>query len=149
MMITTPADIEQVSFAIRDAVAPVFLLTGIGSLLSVLVNRLGRAVDRARTLNALTPEQRHQRFEEEFALIVRRTALMRWTAGLLTFAGLCVSISIMTIFIGMATRIDLKMVVLISFIISMCSLICGLLCFLREVILASQEVIAPRHTGHG
>jgi hypothetical protein len=38
---TAIIDIHLVSEAIRDAVAPVFLLTGIGSILDVMVGRLG------------------------------------------------------------------------------------------------------------
>ncbi|MEQ1767331.1 MAG: DUF2721 domain-containing protein, partial [Methylotenera sp.] len=48
---TPITDIHSVSEAIRDAVAPVFLLTGIGSILGVLIGRLGRSIDRARLLN--------------------------------------------------------------------------------------------------
>ena len=36
--------------AIELAVAPVFLLTGIGAILAVMTNRLGRVIDRARVL---------------------------------------------------------------------------------------------------
>jgi hypothetical protein len=50
------ADIPTVSQAIRDAVAPVFLITGVGSILGVLTNRLGWAVDRYRKLNELKPD---------------------------------------------------------------------------------------------
>lgn len=143
MMINTPTDIRDVSEAIRDAVAPVFLLTGIGSILAVLVNRLGRAVDRARTLNTFNPELR-KKYIEELDIIVMRTGWMRWSVGLFIFAGLCVSLSIISIFLGVAIRINLKDFVLITFITAMFSLIFGLLCFLREIILASQEVIT-RH----
>lgn len=143
MIFSTPSDIRDVSVAIRDAVAPVFLLTGIGSILSVLVNRLGRAIDRARNLNALTLEQR-KKFLDELDIIVRRTTWMRWSVGLFIFAGLCVSLSIASIFIGVASRINLSDFVLITFITAMFSLIFGLLSFLREIILASQEVIT-RH----
>ena len=143
MIFNTPSDIHEVSVAIRDAVAPVFLITGIGSFLAVLVNRLGRAIDRARNLNALNREQR-QKFLAELDIIVRRTAWMRWSVGLFIFAGLCVSLSIASIFIGVATKISLSDFVLIAFITAMFSLIFGLLCFLREIILASQEVIT-RH----
>jgi hypothetical protein len=142
-MLSTPSDIHDVSFAIRDAVAPVFLLTGIGSILSVLVNRLGRSIDRARTLNALKPEQR-QEFLDEFGIIVRRTKWMRWSVGLFIFAGLCVALSIASVFIGVAIGVHLTNFVLFAFITAMFSLIVGLLCFLREIILASQEVIT-RH----
>lgn len=142
MIFTTPSDILDVSNAIRDAVAPVFLLTGIGSILSVLVNRLGRAIDRARTLNALNSEQR-KKFLDELDIIVRRTAWMRWSVGLFIFAGLCVSMSIAAIFIGVAISIHLSGFVLVTFITAMFSLIIGLIFFLREIILASQEVITP------
>lgn len=142
MIFTTPSDILDVSNAIRDAVAPVFLLTGIGSILSVLVNRLGRAIDRARTLNALSSEQR-KKFLDELDIIVRRTAWMRWSVGLFIFAGLCVSMSIAAIFIGVAIHIHLSGFVLVTFITAMFSLIVGLIFFLREIILASQEVITP------
>lgn len=141
-MLTTPSDIHDVSFAIRDAVAPVFLLTGIGSILSVLVNRLGRSIDRARTLNTLNLEQR-EAFLDEFNIIVRRTRWMRWSVGLFIFAGLCVAISIASVFIGVAIGVHLTNFVLLTFITAMFSLIFGLLCFLREIILASKEVITP------
>lgn len=142
-MLTTPSDIHDVSFAIRDAVAPVFLLTGIGSILSVLVNRLGRSIDRARTLNSMKPEQR-EAFLDEFNIIVRRTRWMRWSVGLFIFAGLCVAISIASVFIGVAIGVHLTNFVLLTFITAMFSLIFGLLCFLREIVLASQEVITPQ-----
>ena len=47
------ADIPTASNAIRDAVTPVFLITGIGSILGVLTNRLGRAIDRYRILSEM------------------------------------------------------------------------------------------------
>lgn len=141
-MLTTPSDIHDVSFAIRDAVAPVFLLTGIGSILSVLVNRLGRAIDRARQLNGMNADQR-KKFADELNIIVRRTSWMRWSVGLFIFAGLCVALSIASVFIGVAIGIKLTQFVLFAFIAAMLSLIVGLVTFLREIILASQEVITP------
>ncbi len=143
MTFNSPTEIHDVSTAIRDAVAPVFLLTGIGSILSVLVNRLGRAIDRARTLNTLSTEQRKS-YLEELDIIAERTTWMRWSVGLFIFAGLCVSLAIASMFIGVAINIRLSGFVLVTFITAMFSLIFGLLCFLREIILASQEVIT-RH----
>lgn len=143
MIINSPTDIREVSIAIHDAVAPVFLLTGIGSFLGVLVNRLSRAIDRARNLNALNSDQRKS-FLEELDLIAVRTSWMRWSVGLFIFAGLCVSLAIASIFIGVAINIHLSAFVLMTFITAMFSLVFGLLCFLREIILASQEVIT-RH----
>ena len=44
------ASITSVSHVIQLAVAPVFLLSGVGAILAVLINRLGRIVDRYRFL---------------------------------------------------------------------------------------------------
>ena len=44
------APLAEVAHVIQLAVAPVFLLTGIGALLGVLASRLARTVDRAREL---------------------------------------------------------------------------------------------------
>lgn len=143
MIWSAPSEVVDVSVAIRDAVAPVFLLTGIGSFLGVLVNRLGRAIDRARNLNSLQHEQR-MKFLAELDIIANRAIWMRWFVGLFIFAGLCVSLSIASICIGVAIGITLPNFILVTFIASMFALIFGLLCFLREIILASQEVIT-RH----
>ncbi len=140
MILNSAADIHDVSLAIRDAVAPVFLLTGIGSILGVLVNRLSRSIDRARVINAMNDEQ-FFRFSDELDIIVKRTKWMRWSVGLFIFAGLCVAISIASVFVSVGLRLALTQFVLITFITAMCSLTIGLLCFLREIILAAQEVI--------
>ena len=51
-----------VAHAVQLAVAPVFLLSGIGAILVVMTNRLGRIIDRARVLegrlDGASPESR-------------------------------------------------------------------------------------------
>jgi len=140
MIFNSAADIHDVSLAIRDAVTPVFLLTGIGSILGVLVNRLSRSIDRARAINAMNDEQ-FFKCADELDIIVKRTRWMRWSVGLFIFAGLCVAISIASVFIGVELRVNLPHFVLMTFITAMFSLTIGLLCFLREIILASRETI--------
>ena len=43
--------VTTIAHAIQLAVAPVFLLTGVASILSVLTNRLSRIIDRSRFLH--------------------------------------------------------------------------------------------------
>ncbi len=136
----SPADVLDISLVIRDAVAPVFLLTGIGSILSVLVNRLSRSIDRARIINGL-PDAQFNQYENELDIILKRTTWMRWSVGLFIFAGLFVAISIVSVFVGAELRFNLSHLILTSFITAMLSLILGLLCFLREIILAAKEQI--------
>ncbi|MFQ6405536.1 DUF2721 domain-containing protein [Methylophilus sp. QUAN] len=141
-MINTMIEIHSVSEAIRDAVAPVFLLTGIGSILGVLIGRLGRSIDRARFLTD-APEEKRERFKDELRIIVRRTKWLRRAIAAATFAALCICVSIASMFLSVETGLRLPHLVMVSFIISMASLIFGLLCFLREIVLASREVIVP------
>lgn len=132
-------EIHSVSVAIRDAVAPVFLLTGVGSLLSVLVNRLGRAIDRARVLHAMSDEQR-AKCVGEFEIIVRRTAWIRRSIGLITLAALSVCTAIASLFIEVKMGLNVPDLVAGTFFGAMFFLILGLLCFLREIALASKEL---------
>ena len=132
-------NIQSLSSAIRDAVAPVFLLTGIGSILGVLVNRLGRAIDRGRNIYNATTIHSHET-SYEYKIIVRRVVWIRRSIGLITFSGLCVSISIATLFIEAGIGINAPLLVSLFFVISMCSLITGLICFLREITLATKEI---------
>src|SRR5258708_9678653 len=44
--------ISAIAHVIQLAIAPEFLISGVATLLSVLTNRLGRIVDRARVLEA-------------------------------------------------------------------------------------------------
>ena len=141
-MMNSIGDIHAVSEAIRDAVAPVFLLTGISSLLGVLIGRLSRSIDRARLINDM-PDDRRSRFKDELHIIVKRTKWLRRAIGFATLAALCVCISIATLFISVETGFKTPHVVAITFISSMLSVIIGLLCFLREIVLASREVIVP------
>ena len=48
-----------VAHAIQLAVAPVFLMSGIGAILVVMTNRLGRVIDRARVLEDWTSRLRN------------------------------------------------------------------------------------------
>lgn len=141
-MVSSIVEIHSVSEAIRDAVAPVFLLTGIGSILGVLIGRLGRSIDRARFLTD-APEEKRERFKDELKIIVRRTTWLRRAIGLATFAALCICVSIAGMFLSVETGLRMPHLVMVSFIISMASLIMALLCFLREITLASREVIVP------
>jgi hypothetical protein len=78
---------------------------------------------------------------DELNVIVKRTMWMRWSVGLFIFAGLCVALSIASVFISAELKVNLPHFVLIAFIMAMFSLTIGLLCFLREIVLAAQENI--------
>jgi hypothetical protein len=49
--------LSTVSATIQAAIAPVFLLAGIGAFLNVMVGRLARIVDRARDIESSTRDR--------------------------------------------------------------------------------------------
>jgi len=139
-VIVEAIDVHNVSQAIRDAVAPVFLLTGIGSILNVLIGRLARAIDRARFINQMglqVPEN----FLVELDIVISRVRWLRRSIALATFAALCVCVSIVSLFVSVESGIHMPHIVMWSFIVSMCSVIFSLGCFLVEIFLTSREVI--------
>jgi len=143
-MMTPITDIHLVSTAIRDAVAPVFLLTGVGSILAVLVGRLGRAIDRARLMNdwALDKRQQHKL---ELLITVSRIKWLRRAIWFATLGALLVCISIASLFLSVESGFSMPHMVLLSFISSMGAIIVALLCFLREILLTAKEVIVSSH----
>ncbi|MFL6756235.1 MAG: DUF2721 domain-containing protein, partial [Sphingomicrobium sp.] len=69
-------DLRNLAQIIQLAIAPVFLLAGLGSFLNVCAGRLARIVDRARKLEPRILESRgeeHDRLIREIRMLDRRT----------------------------------------------------------------------------
>lgn len=128
-------NVTTISHVIQLAVAPVFLLTGIGAILTVLTGRLGRVVDRFRVLM-----ERHDQHQPqvllEMQILSRRARLGHRAITLCTTAALLVSIVIGALFVGSEIKLDSSHLVSLMFILAMLSLISGLICFLREIYLS-------------
>ena len=128
-------NLTTVSHVIQLAVAPVFLLTGVGAILSVLTGRLGRLVDRFRVLTEtvldLPPNQ-----VGELKILSVRVVWVHWAITLCTVSALFVAIVIGALFVGAVVDINPSRIVSILFIMAMTSLIIGLGCFLREISLS-------------
>lgn len=132
-----PTSITSVAHVIQLAVAPVFLLTGVGAILGVLINRLGRVVDRFRVLEthadstATAPEMRR---------LSRRARMIHWAVGLCTTCALLVCIVIAALFVGSITGVELSTLIAVLFIAAMLALVAALMCFLREITLAKGSI---------
>lgn len=129
-------EISTIARVIQLAVAPVFLLTGVGAILSVLTNRLGRIVDRFRVLERSVPGMVDDA-AREMAALVRRERLIYWAIGLCTLSALLVCVVIATLFVGSMLEAQMSSIIALLFILSMFSLIAGLLSFLREIQIAT------------
>ncbi len=134
--------VTSVSHVIQVAVAPVFLLTGIGAILSVLAGRLGRLVDRFRVL-----VERHDEFQPkvivEMKIISRRAVWVHRSITLCTISALLVAVVIGALFIGSEINLDPSHIVAAMFILAMLTLIMGMFCFLKEIYLSTHTFELP------
>ena len=79
--------LNAIYHAIQLAIAPVFLLTAIGTFLNALTGRLARAVDRRRQVEELLPAydgEKRESLELELQFLQRRTVLVIRGSDLLT-----------------------------------------------------------------
>ncbi|MGC2518948.1 MAG: DUF2721 domain-containing protein [Burkholderiales bacterium] len=129
----------DITHVIQLAVAPVFLLTGVGTILAVLTNRLGRAVDRGRVVEKLLPQLAGEALgaaHEELVLLARRTQLIYSAIVLAVVCALFVCLLIAVAFIDAFIAANLSRMIGALFVMAMLALIGCLVVFLREIFLA-------------
>jgi hypothetical protein len=139
----TVSSISTVSHVIQLAVAPVFLLSGVGAILAVLINRLGRIIDRYRVLESSNPKNGagdQSVAQLEMAILSQRARLIHWAISLCTVGALFICIVIATLFIGSMMRVGVSQLIALMFVGAMLALIAGLLSFLREISLATGSI---------
>ena len=141
--------VQGVGEVIRLAVAPVFLLSGVGIMLTVFTNRLARAVDRARELERSAvnvPEASHpQDIHQPLATLARRGRLLSIAIALCTICALLVSVVIVVLFLGESFNFRVSYAVDALFVLAMLSFIGAILCFLREVFIATASLRIGLH----
>lgn len=138
--------VTSVAHVIQLAVAPVFLLTGVGSILAVLTNRLGRIIDRSRVVEDRLENENEQdldRLRMDLRTLLRRSRLVNWGISLCTFSALLICLVVAALFVGAFLRIEVSDVIALVFIGAMLSLVGGLITFLGEIYLATGS-IRPR-----
>lgn len=128
-------DVSTVAHVIQLAVAPVFLLTGIGAILSVLSTRLARVIDRYRVLSAME-EMERVAHRAEMRNLFTRSRWIHWAIMLCTVCALLVCVVIAALFMGAEIGRDPSWLIAVLFTAAMLALVAGLVCFLREIALA-------------
>ena len=140
----TEPPLSDITRVIQLAVAPVFLLTAVGTIINALTGRLARAVDRRRVVEArlVEVEEAEERRElvDEIKLLGGRITLVLWSIALAVLSALLVCLLIGTAFVGAFIALDLSRTVAVLFIGSVGALTLCLIFFMREVFLAALSV---------
>jgi len=137
--------VPEIANVIQLAVAPVFMLTAVGTLLNALNARLGRAVDRRRhlerSLGSLSEEEASDARGELAQIGLRiRYAYLAILFSVISNVFVCLLIA--GAFIGAFVALDFSRVIGAMFVFAVVALLVALLLFLREIFLA---VSTPRH----
>ncbi|MDP2825932.1 MAG: DUF2721 domain-containing protein [Sulfuritalea sp.] len=133
------SNLTDIARVIQLAVAPVFLLTAIATMINALNTRLGRIVDRRRVVQ----ERQHTRAPDEAGaatleihMLVRRSRLVYYAIFCAVLSALLVCLVVAGAFLGALLGVDLARSVAALFIAAMLAMIAALGLFLREVYLA-------------
>ncbi len=141
--------ITDIGHVIQLAIAPVFLLTGVCTMLMVLTNRLARIIDRTRTLeDRLDVAQQlvhRDLFMDELDILYRRWHLINLAITLSTACGLLICLVIAMLFLGDTANLPLDRYIAGLFVVAMVCLIGSFMYLLREIFVASSTLRARRH----
>jgi hypothetical protein len=142
------AHIPHIAQVIQLSVAPVFLLAGVGAIMNAMSTRLGRAVDRARALEAdlrSADAALAERIRVELASISQRARLITGAMALAVLCALLVTLLLIAAFVDAFLATDLSFVLAMVFVAALVSFSGSLLVFLREIIIASANLRIGPH----
>ena len=137
------SSLSSLSKTIQLALTPVFLLAGIGTFINMMVGRLARIVDRARSIEAeFTPSDHpaHKRQVAELRLIDRRISLVNNAIFLCVASAIAVCILTAGLFLARLMDLGYARTMAIIFIVAMVLLTLGLVLFLVEVRVAVAAI---------
>lgn len=136
----------DIAHVIQLAIAPVFLLTAVGTLLAVLSGRLGRAVDRRRALAAAMPgldPASGEKARGELAFVQQRVRVIYAAIALAVGCALLICLLIAIAFVDALIAANLSRVIAVLFVMAMLALIGSLTLFLREIYLGVNTIACP------
>ena len=141
-MFESTDSIASVAHIIQVALTPVFLLSGIASLLSVFSIRLGRVADHVDAFsekleNADSSER--QRLQARLNYLRRRTFLLDIAVMLGTLGGAATCLAALLLFVG-TLREQAGISMFVAFGLALLFTVGALVAFLAEMLLASRGI---------
>ena len=140
---TPDLSVNTVAEIVRLALAPVFLLSGIGAFLNVLASRLSRIVDRSREVGStvlVSRGEEHDRSVSDLKILDRRMSLISWATGLAVTSAILTCLVVILLFAASLIRTRLGTEIAWLFIASMLSIGIAFVFFLIETTVAARAV---------
>lgn len=135
--------VSEVAEVVRVALAPVFLLSGIGAFLNVCASRLSRIVDRSRVIEPLLLASRgdeHDRWVAELRVVDRRMQLVNIATGMSVLSAVLTCLVVILLFAASLLHSHFGTLIASLFIASMLAIGIAFAIFLAETRLAERAV---------
>ena len=132
----------DISHLIQSALAPVFLLSGVGVTLGVMTSRLARAVDRARHLEDLLT--RHpadaRQIHDDLRVLAQRTRYIHAAITMCGCSAVLIALVVITLFANAFFGSGLEGTIALLFVGAMVFITGAYISFLIEVRLATRHL---------
>jgi len=128
-------ELTDIAHLIQSSVAPVFLLSGVASMLGVLTNRLARIIDRARHIEGHLSAQpgTGEGLRSDLRVLARRARYVNIAISLCAIAALLVALVVVTLFANAFLNAGLGWLIALLFVGSMVCLAAAFIVFFIEV----------------
>lgn len=139
----TSTTTTSIAHTIQLALAPVFLLTGLGALLNLFAGRLSRVVDRSRTIEArfaALTDAEHDRAVWELRLLDRRMGVISTAITLGALSAMAICLVVGGLFVARLSGSGFVRTTAVLFILAMTLLVGALALFLYEIRLANRSI---------
>lgn len=136
----------MIAQTIQLSLAPVFVLVAIGNIMNILTTRLGRIVDRSRTLQALhgkTTGTDHDTVVIEMRYLDRRIQLIGHALTILVMSGIGIGVTVGMLFLGEMLGQELRIATQVMFFTAIMLLMVALVYLLLETRLVAQTLRLP------
>ena len=134
--------VDSVAHVIQVALTPVFLLSGVASLLGVLSTRLARVADRVDSLterlDTAEPTER-RRLQARLTYLRRRSHVLDAAVMMATLGVIATSVAALLLFVG-TLRDQAGVSLFVAFGFALLFTMGALLAFLIEMLLASRGI---------
>ena len=137
--------ISDIGHVIQLSIAPVFLLTGVATKLTVLMNRLARIIDRTRVLRDELRKGPDSECLQELDVLYQRWKLINYALTSSTGCGFLICVIIACLFFGDITDLPLDKTIAGMFVVAMVALILSFCFLLREVFVSFRYMRMHLH----
>jgi voltage-gated potassium channel Kch len=132
-----PTGSSELAKLMSASIAPVFLITGVGGILSTMVLRYGRVIDRIRTLLRDGPKLYRKEIgadhlNRELRSLYKRARLLRLSIILGVTSIFAVSITIAALFFSLTYGVEALYIPQFFFVLSLVLLMVGLALFIQD-----------------